>query len=167
MTGDRPDDATEPDDPDGSDPDRAWQDIVDHYGERPELPEDTGPEPETPAPDAAALRPLFRDRLARQEPPPMPGRDRLDGLDGEDGEDGFVPPEPPPLPTPPPLRRAAWMGLLGMPVLFVLLALLSITPPRAVTALLALWFAAGFGYLVATMRRGSGDADGWDNGAVV
>lgn len=164
MTGDRPDDAAEPDDPDGSDPDRAWQDIVDHYGERPELPEDTGPEPETPAPDAAALRPLFRDRLARQEPPPMPGRDRGDGLDEEDR---FVPPEPPPLPTPPPLRRAAWMGLLGMPVLFVLLALLSITPPRAVTALLALWFAAGFGYLVATMRRGSGDADGWDNGAVV
>lgn len=164
MTGDRADGPNGPNGADGAgpdrpDPDRAWQEIVDHYGDRPELPEEPG-QP-GPAPDAASLRPLFRDRLARPEPPAS----RRTGDDVDD-EDRFVPPEPPPLPTPTPLRRAAWVGLLGMPALFVLLALLSITPPRAVTALLVLWFAGGFGYLVATMRRG-GDGDGWDNGAVV
>lgn len=156
-----------PDDPEGPDPDRAWQEIVDHYGERPALPEEPGPE--KPGPDAVTLRPLFRDRFTRPEPPPAAAGADDDGADdyGADEEDRFVPPEPPPVPTPAPLRRAAWFGLLGVPTLFVVLTLLGLAPPRAITVLLILWFAGGFGYLVATMRRGPDDGDGWDNGAVV
>ncbi len=111
-----------------------WRQIVDNYGEQPRL--WAGPEEPTP-PDAAP---------SEVEPPSQ-----------------FVPPDPPPVPLPAPSRLLAWLGVAGVPVIALVLALVPWTPPTLLIVTLFFWFVGGFGYLVATMR--TGDEDGWDDGA--
>lgn len=127
----------------------AWAQIVANYGERAELtPEDEAtPEPERPARAAA--------------PPPEPEPDEL----LEDDDDAFEPPPPPPLDRPPADRLAAWLGVLGSPILLVVSIVAGISLPTWAVLLLAGAFVGGFGYLVARMPRSPRDP--WDDGARV
>ncbi len=83
----------------------------------------------------------------------------------EEDRTRFVPPVPPPLPTGPPLRRAAWWGLIGAPTLLVLVLFSGWRPPPLFGYLLVAVFLGSFGYLVATM--GEEPRDPWDDGSRV
>lgn len=127
--------------------DDAWRAIVDNYGERPELPDgdlDEAPHPEPGgSTDEAAAEPVASDVGA---------------------EDRFVPPVPPPIPAPGPRRAVAWAGVLGAPLVLLLLVVGARPPSWAAYALVA-WFVGGFVYLVLQMP--TGPADPGDDGARV
>jgi hypothetical protein len=133
------------------DEDAVWRDIVDSYGERPEFPDAAPPEP-PPAPE-----PVVAFEVPHE----------LSAATWED-EGHYVPPEPPPVPVPQGPRAVAWAGVLGMPLLMLVLVIVGWSPPSPTGLLMVVWFVGGFGYLVATMR-GSDDEGGWDddNGAVL
>jgi hypothetical protein len=120
---------------------QAWREIVDHYGEGPELDgliELTTPL-EQPEPETDPAEPLLLD----------PGEDET-----------FT---PPPLPAPAvisPERRLAWVGFVASPVLLVLIQFLDYSLPGILTAGLVIAFIASFGYLVATMAPRDPDDDG-------
>ena len=81
-----------------------------------------------------------------------------------DPDEHFVPPPTPPISLPEPPRLVAWAGLIGAPLLALLLLVLGVLSQWAAFGLFC-WFTGGFAYLVATMR---GDGrDGWDDGARV
>jgi hypothetical protein len=126
--------------------DDAWRAIVDNYGERPELP----------------------DRDLDEAPGPAPGEPSGATADptggGVGAEDRFVPPVPPPVPAPGPGRALAWAGVLGAPLVLLLLVVGARPPSWAAYALVA-WFVGGFVYLVVRMPSGPGDPG--DDGARV
>ena len=128
-----------------SDPsdDAAWREIVAHFGDRAELPEDP------------------REQRVLRDAIPRPAEDP----DRWEAEEHFVPPPPPPLPRPAGLRLAAWLGLFGAPTVMLVCLVLGVSVGAFVGLLLLVAFVGGFGYLVATMRKGRDD--GWDDGAVV
>ena len=122
---------------------------------------DTGPviEPDihNPMADDERLRGLFRPAWD----------DPLDSEASWNDEGHFVPPTPPPMPVLDPRRRLAWAGLFGSPLLMLLVVVLGWHLPDWLMFLLAVGFAGGFIYLVATMpKRRPGDGSG-DDGAVV
>ncbi|HRV69002.1 MAG TPA: hypothetical protein P5108_06080 [Marmoricola sp.] len=120
-----------------------WHDIIDNYGERAEITQPpVRPETVAPAPASAPAPEL--------------------GL----SEDSFVAPRPGPQALPEPRRRLAWFGVLGIPVLLLCFVFVSIRLPGWAIGIGALWFVAGFGYLVYTMDR-SRRHDDPDDGAVV
>jgi hypothetical protein len=84
----------------------------------------------------------------------------------DDDEDRFVPPPPPPLPHLDGTRQAAWVAVLGGPLLLLTSVLFSIALPGWLALLSALGFIGGFVALVVTMPNDS-DADDPDHGAVV
>ncbi len=140
-----------------SDEDALWRSIVENYGERVSLDPGAGSTPESPVDTD--------ETQSTPAPPPPAQRDEPDVLDAwDDPDDHFVPPEPPPLPRLEPPRLLAWAGVFGVPVLVILLTVLKITIPPFGDLLCLAWFVGGFGYLVATMRRGE-DPDDWDDGA--
>src|SRR3954454_3426157 len=113
---------------------RAWRDIVDHYGAPPdavELTELTAPL-EQPAPEPVA------------ESGRVPFRLDLD-------DETFTPPPLPPPAVITPERRVAWVGLVASPVLLVIINLLRYSLPGILGVGLVIVFIASFGYLVATM----------------
>ncbi len=120
------------------DDDAAWQQIVENYGERPDVPDAP---PAAPAPEAplAEAPEVFHIELYDEE---------------------FVPPPLPPPPVIKPERKAAWVGLVGSPVLLVVLSLIDYSLPAVLTGGLVLAFLASFGYLVATMEPHDPDDDG-------
>jgi hypothetical protein len=87
--------------------------------------------------------------------------------DEADEDEHFEPPPPPPLPALDPHRKAAWIALLGTPVLALVLLVAGVTLPEWMAVGLVLAFVGGFGYLVATM--GSSPPDDWsgNDGAVL
>ena len=117
--------------------DELWRSIVDNYGDRAELAED-----EVPLPQAA--------------PPPLEAA-------ADAPEERFVPPPPPPLPRPDNKRLVAWAGVLGVPLLLLVLVLASFRPPTMVSYALVAWFVGGFAFLVLQMPRGPRDPE--DDGA--
>lgn len=117
--------------------DAAWRSIIENYGDEPAFPPAPAPEPD-PGPEPVEL--LERGGH-------------------------FVPPAPPPVPVPRGPRGLAWIGVLGVPLLTILLVVLQIHVPGWLAMFLLLWVAGGFVYLVATMRGPA--EDGWDDGAVV
>jgi hypothetical protein len=127
--------------------DEAWRAIVDNYGERAQLDDESSDEA-VPAPSAAA------------EPPASPVPDAVE----EEPEERFVPPVPPPAPRQPLPKRLAWLAVLGSPALLVVALLVSYDVPPLVGYALVGGFVGGFGYLVATMQR-SGERNPWDDGA--
>ena len=173
-------DPSHPDDPDrGLDVDARFAEIV--AGWEPSTPEPGHPDErgsgttdtDSPAvPDAEAA-----ESPGPPKPPELPPAERLRGLfqpswsdplDSEaswDDEGHFVPPPPPPLPQVEPQRRLAWAGLLGTPLVALLLIGAGIQVRGWMALLLVVTFVGGFGYLVATMR--SGPPDDWpgDDGA--
>lgn len=141
------------------DEEELWRSIVENYGERPSLePDEPVPPSPPPAidPDPYAVAGAPDGALAEPEPPPE---------EPDDPEDGFVPPPPPPLPRPSFPRWLAWAGVLGTPILMVLLAMAQITVRPVVGAGMAVAFVLGFGYLVATMDRFPRQP--WDDGSAV
>ena len=123
------------------DDDAAWRQIVDNYGERP----DVADPPAVEAPPAAEPT----------EPTEPAEPFHLEVYDEE-----FVPPPLPPPPVIKPERRLAWVGLVGSPVLLVLLTLIDYALPAVLTGGLVVAFLASFGYLVATMEPHDPDDDG-------
>jgi hypothetical protein len=120
--------------------DDAWRQIVDHYGDAPEFPEEPAAELDLPV-DVPA-----------EEDIPEP-----------EDPDAFVPPDPPPIPRPHGARLAAWLGVFGAPILLIVAAIASFRLSSFVSTLLVVWFLCGFGYLVWQMPNERDDPD--DNGA--
>lgn len=140
---------------------RAWQAIVDNYGERAEI--DESPAAEPPVSDAP-FGGRFGDPRAFLEDAddPYVGHEPAD-LD--DAEDGYVPPPPPPLPTVAPDRGLAWAGVFGSPTILLVSLILGIDLPSWLGYLLIGGFVGGFVYLVLKMPREPRDP--WDDGAQV
>jgi hypothetical protein len=141
----------------------AWRAIVDNYGERIELDDESSVEPasepaiepdEKQGYDAAGGSGL--QRLFRPLPEPEDLEDELD--------DDFVPPTPPPLPKLSPDRLLAWVGLFGSPTLLLVCLVLNVRLVPWMAYLLVASFIGGFAYLVAKMPRNT-DIDPWDDGA--
>ncbi len=164
-----------PHDPSGDASDRrsaedaAWQAIVDNYGERPRL-EEESPELD-PAADPGPAVGLEeevpgspRDLFGPQGPQDARVETGAE-TPAPDPEEHFVPPPPPPLPRAEPPRLLAWIGLFGVPT-FVFVALLTQLPIASwLGLLLMVWFVGGFVFLVASMRSGPRDEN--DDGAVL
>ena len=121
--------------------DLAWREIVDHYGERPDVVE-----------LAELTAPL-------EAPDPEPQNDEeWFALDSED--EAFTPPPLPPPAVISPERRAAWIGLVLSPILLVAINLVNYALPGILSVGLVIAFVASFGYLVATMTPRDPDDDG-------
>jgi hypothetical protein len=151
-----------------------------------ETPRDSEEEPGEDKPfdveaEFAKIVEAYGDQPAEATPPPTPeglaerfqsrGWSEVSGdpLNTEatwHDEGHFVPPDPPPLAIPEPSRLLAWAGVLGTPLVMLVLVLFSVTPADWVSFLMVVVFVGGFVYLVATMRR---DDDHWpgDDGAVL
>ena len=95
------------------------------------------------------------------EEPEKPARKRAD-----DPHDHFVPPEPPRGPRLDWISRAAWLGLLGGPLLLIAAAVLDFGTGR-ITAIGVVGFIGGFLTLVIRMKDRLPQDDTPDDGAVV
>ena len=95
---------------------------------------------------------------SQRKPEPAPTRYVED-------EESYSPPPPPPLPKTDRLGRAAWIAVVGGPLLVILGALIDDTRIMSSVGLGA--FIAGFITLVARMPDRGRHDDGWDDGAVV
>ena len=144
--------AADPAGPGESPEDAAWREIVANYGER-VLGDD-------PAPDDSVV--VSYPDVYTVDLDGRHGGDPDDLLD----EDEFVPPDPD-LPRPTPERLLAWLGVLGAPVVAIILVTIytvtGFVVPSWIVAFLVLAFLGGFGYLLVTMSRDPGDP--WDDGA--
>jgi hypothetical protein len=134
------------------DDDDAWRAIVDNYGDRAEL----EPEDEAPVRAPEPARPAYDD---------LDADDRDDADIWRDPDESYVPPPAPPIPRPPTDRLLAWVGVLGAPVVMLLLVALQISLPEWGGLLLAGAFVGGFLYLV--FRTPRSPRDPWDDGARV
>jgi hypothetical protein len=131
--------------------------------------------PDEPPPRAVADDP--RPESPPTDEPGRPSPERLRGLfqpswndplDSEatwEDEGHYVPPPPPPLPRIDPNRRLAWAGLVGTPLVTLLLIGAGIRVAGWMGFLLVLVFVGSFGFLVATMRSGPPDDWAGDDGA--
>jgi len=149
--------------------DAEWKSLVEQFN----APDAVG------TPDAAVPRwPAIEDvddTLVAPEPVAS-GRiidDRPDRADDEarsersnDPHDHYIPPEPPRAPRLDWISRAAWLGLIGGPVLLILAALLNFGASR-ITLIAVVGFAAGFITLVVRMPDRLPTDDNPDDGAVV
>ena len=120
------------------DDDAVWQQIVENYGDRPDVPD-------------APAAPLDAE---------VPLADAPEVFHLELYDEEFVPPPLPPPPVIKPERKVAWVGLVGSPVLLVVLSLIDYSLPPVLTGGLVIAFIASFGYLVATMEPHDPDDDG-------
>jgi hypothetical protein len=152
------------DDPDrGLDVDARFAEIV--AGWEPSVEEeetDSSPTAEA-SPEPPAAEPPSTERLRGLFQPSW--NDPLDSEASWEDEGHFVPPPPPPLPRVAPERRLAWAGLLGTPLIALLLIGAGIRVTGWMAVLLVLMFVGGFGYLVATMGSGPPDDLSGDDGA--
>ncbi len=124
------------------DPDAAWREIVDNFGDRAEV-DEAFPDEESYASDVPDAT--------------IP--------DAEQVDDRFVPPPPPPIPRTTTDRLLAYVGVFGAPTVLLVLVIFSVQPPQWVFLSLVAAFVAGFVYLVWRLPRGPRDP--WDDGAVV
>ncbi|MBL3668717.1 hypothetical protein JL475_22525 [Streptomyces sp. M2CJ-2] len=171
------------------DEDAAWAAIVAGYGEEP--PDPAGAKPFKSVEDLALLESETNDEgSAQAEAPAKTGEKPAKPLGGsvafapgvgprdysvsepsdddfDDGDEGhFVPPEPPPLPESDLTSKAAWLGVLGGPVLLLLAILLGWEMTWWLTTLCIGGFLGGFATLVMRMRTDDEDDDP-GRGAVV
>jgi hypothetical protein len=85
----------------------------------------------------------------------------------EEEEEGYVPPPPASIPRGTPLRRFAWAGVLGAPVVVALCVLFSYGLDGWTGLFVVAAFIGGLVTLVVTLEDRPLDDDGPDNGAVV
>ena len=152
------------DDPDrGLDVDARFAEIVAGWEPSPTDPVDEPREAAPPDEPAPPPEPPTAERLRGLFQPTW--NDPLESEASWEDEGHFVPPPPPPLPRVEPHRRVAWAGLLGTPLVALLLIGAGIRLTGWMAFLLAAAFIGGFGYLVATMRSGPPDEWSGDDGA--
>ncbi|MGD9959669.1 hypothetical protein [Nocardioides sp.] len=128
--------------------DDAWRQIVEHYGDAPEFPDEPADEP-GPGADS--------------EPGVPEAEPFADPADEVPELERFVPPDPPPLPRPRGARLFAWLGIFGSPVLLLVSLFLNLRLPSTISTLVVMWFLGGFLYLVYQMPKQRDDP--WDDGA--
>jgi hypothetical protein len=128
---------------------RAWREIVDHYGERPDVEELGDPAADNDPRSARSVE--FRVSF--------PVLNSNEDWDDEDDEP-FVPPPLPPPAVISPERRLAWVGLVASPLLMIVFQLIAYPLPGIIDFGLLIAFLASFGYLVATMSPRDPDDDG-------
>lgn len=133
----------------------AWRQIVEHYGDRPDFPDDPDSPGSPGSPDRAAAG-AHVGGAAADGPPEA---------DRAGTEERFVPPDPEPVPRPRGKRLVAWLGVVGAPLLLVLVAISGFPMDTTVSTFLVVWFLGGFLFLVWQMPRDRGDP--WDDGARV
>lgn len=151
--------------------DLAWREIVDNYGDRVVLPDETETETDSDTgheggheaehrSDPSAAFPL-------EDTDHGPGSDVVDDTRDEVATvERFQPPAAPPIPLPRTWERAAaWGGIFLAPVIALLIALLDLSPPTIVGWALVAWLVGGFGYLVYDMPRSPREP--WDDGSRV
>ncbi len=80
-------------------------------------------------------------------------------------DEHFVPPEPPPLPRADAITWASWLGVVGAPLLLVVLVAVGWTPPWLMVGL-TVAFVGGFALLVSRLG-GDREPSDPDDGAVV
>lgn len=110
----------------------------------------------------AGLRALF-EPLRRQPQPEPTGTDPGSFVDNWEDEGHFTPPPPPELPEGTPVKRLAWVGLLGGPATLALAAVTGWDAPPVVGIGAGLATLAGFVTLVWHLPESR--EDGWDDGA--
>lgn len=113
----------------------------------------------------AGLQALFEPlRRTPQPEPAAPGTgDPGAFVDNWQDEGHFTPPPPPELPEGTPLKRLAWVGLLGGPATLALIAVTGWDAPPVVGIGAGLATLAGFVTLV--WHLPDSREDGWDDGA--
>jgi hypothetical protein len=141
---------TQPDGRGPGDEDELWRAIVDHYGDRAEIPAE--------GVDGAFAGALSRPAAADQDADP-------DVDPPDDPGERFVPLPTPPVPIPQGPRLAAWVGIFAVPLFLVLVIGFRVWVPALISYALLAWFIGGFTYLVVSMPRGPRDP--WDDGAQV
>lgn len=108
------------------------------------------------------FEPLRRQRERRApKPTPEPAPDEF--VDSWEDEGHFVPPPPPELPEGTPLERLAWAGVIGGPLIILLIAFTGWDPPNIVG--LGAGAATLGGFLTLVWHLPEGRSDGWDDGA--
>lgn len=86
--------------------------------------------------------------------------------DNETG-DHYVPEEPPPIRITDPIKGIALIGVIGAPIIFVILGMLLAFEPPLIGAMCVIIFVASFITLVARAQKRPPQDDGWDDGAVL
>ena len=141
----------------------AWREIVEHYGERPVL------DDETPAADEPAPTEQSDDTTDAPDAPVLPAHleddDPVERREQAIAEaERFRPPPAPPFPTPRTWQRGlAWAGLFLAPLLALVLGVFSLYVTPLLGWALVGWFVGGFAYLVREMPRSPRDP--WDDGS--
>ena len=131
---------------------RAWQAIIDNYGDRVEIDEPPAADPPSSRvgrTGVAVRRPVRRPRAPFATPATPEAADEADA--GRRRRGGLRRPrEPPPLPTLAPDRRLAWAGVFGSPGRSLLVLRWSSRSrlPTWLGYLLVVGFVGGFVYLV-------------------
>jgi hypothetical protein len=87
--------------------------------------------------------------------------------DSSSDDEGYVPPPPPPVPHGTPVRRFAWLAVLGAPLVVVLCVIVDYRLDGWAGLLVVGAFLGGLGTLFATLDDRPPDEDGPDHGAVV
>ncbi|MGW7685733.1 hypothetical protein ACWGID_33630 [Kribbella sp. NPDC054772] len=156
---------------DRSTEDAEWQSLVEQFG-KPSAPGHDGGD------DPAPRWPVSEDVDEKYEPlidvptgltikEETPDEDdEKPAKKADDPHDHFVPPEPPRGPRLDWISRAAWLGLIGGPLLLIAAAVLDFGTGRITTIAVA-GFIGGFLTLVLRMKDRLPPGDGGDDGAVV
>lgn len=144
------------------DEDEAWRQIVENYGDRPQVDDDADeavahledrPLPEPPAAPAGPTP----DPTSESGPRPFdPGRLWEEA-------DTFVPPPVAALPLAEPKRLVAWIGIFVVPAVYLVAVVAQLDYPGLADVALLAWLIGGFGYLVWTMPKRPHDP--WDDGS--
>ncbi|HWD82819.1 MAG TPA: hypothetical protein VG497_28155 [Kribbella sp.] len=155
---------------DRSTEDAEWKSLVEQFNQ-PSAPGHDGgedPVPRWPASEDVddKYEPLIDVPTGLTIQDDAPEADEKPAKKADDPHDHFVPPEPPRGPRLDWVSRAAWLGLLGGPLLLIAAAVFGFGTGR-ITTLAVVGFIGGFLTLVLRMKDRLPPGDGGDDGAVV
>ncbi|ADB31892.1 hypothetical protein Kfla_2827 [Kribbella flavida DSM 17836] len=154
---------------DRSTEDAEWKSLVEQFNAPSAPGHDAPPVPRWPASEDVdeKYEPLIDvpAGISAEDTEPKPAEERP-ARRADDPHDHFIPPEPPRGPRLDWISRAAWLGLIGGPLLLILAAVLDFGTGR-LTLLAVVGFMAGFLTLVIRMNDRLPPEDTPDDGAVV
>ena len=81
--------------------------------------------------------------------------------------DHYRPPEPPPIAVKDPITAIALIGVIGAPLVFVIIGILLTYEPTRLGLICVFVFVASFGVLFFRSKNRPAKADDWDDGAVL